>query len=152
MKYVVLTGVLALSGCGQLGLPSLEGVPTASDPQDLGAEDPVLEAPPDVEVVELEPPLIEAPVVVEPEPVVNEGGLTLTTLGNAAEPGLWLKTPIVTTEGRGTIRSQETGKSVEVTLIPIDAPATAGSRASLAAMQALGVGLTSVAEISVQVL
>lgn len=77
---------------------------------------------------------------------------TLATLGNAAEPGLWLKTPLVTQETRGRLTSTQTGQSLEVTLIPISGPTTAGSRASLAALQALGVPLTAISELRVDVL
>ncbi|WP_415402549.1 hypothetical protein [Tateyamaria sp. SN3-11] len=76
-------------------------------------------------------------------------GRTVASLGNAAEPGLWLKTPLVSAEQSGQVYYPETGKTVAVTLIPIDGPASAGSRLSLAAMQALGAPLTGLPEVDV---
>lgn len=77
-------------------------------------------------------------------------GRTVASLGNAAEPGLWLKTPLVAAEGPGQVRYPATGLGVAVTLIPIDGPATGGSQLSLEAMQALGIALTDLAEIEVR--
>lgn len=85
----------------------------------------------------------------EPEMSIGTLGRTVASLGNASEPGLWLKTPLVKTERSGRVFYPETGKSVAVTLIPIDGPVTAGSRLSLAAMQALGAPLTGLPEIDV---
>ena len=83
------------------------------------------------------------------EPVPAPSRETLVTLGNAAEPGLWVKTPLVSTQGLGTVTAVESGRSIEVTLIPIDGPPTAGSRASLAALQALGLPLTAVSPLRI---
>ena len=76
-------------------------------------------------------------------------GRTVASLGNAAEPGLWLKTPLVRVQQAGQVRYDVSGKTVDVTLIPIDGPATAGSRLSLGAMQALGAPLTGLVDIEV---
>lgn len=76
-------------------------------------------------------------------------GRTVASLGDAAEPGLWLKTPLVTQEGPGRVTYPATGKSAVVMLIPIEGPLTAGSRLSLQAMQALGAPLTDLPEIEV---
>lgn len=105
-------------------------------------------APPIEEAPESAPePPQEVAEVVEAAPTE-----TLATLGNAAEPGLWLRTPLVAVGGPGRVTSVETGRSVDVTLIPIDGPPTAGSRASLATLQALGVPLTAVAALRVDAL
>ncbi len=84
-----------------------------------------------------------------PEMSVGTLGRSVATLGNAAEPGLWLKTPLVRATRPGRVHLPQTGKSVAVTLIPIEGPATAGSRLSLAAMQALGAPLTDLIEVDV---
>ncbi|WP_299200675.1 hypothetical protein [uncultured Tateyamaria sp.] len=76
-------------------------------------------------------------------------GRTVASLGNAAEPGLWLKTPLVSVEQSGRVYYAETNTTVDVTLIPIDGPSTAGSRLSLQAMQALGAPLTGLPEVDV---
>jgi len=77
---------------------------------------------------------------------------TLVSLGDVTEPGLWIKTPLVDVTGQGQARSASTGRTASVTLIPIEGPRTAGSRASLQAMQALGLSLTDIAEVEVSAL
>jgi hypothetical protein len=86
-----------------------------------------------------------------PLPAAATGALgrTVASLGDATQPGLWLKTPLVQTEQAGRVSFPGTGKSVAVTLIPIEGPLTAGSRLSLAAMQAIGAPLTGLPEIDV---
>ncbi len=74
-------------------------------------------------------------------------GVTIASLGNAAEPGGWLKTPLVQQPGEGQVSYQ--GRSVTAQLIPIAGPATAGSRASLQLMQQLGAPLTGLPELRV---
>ncbi|MGB3245027.1 MAG: hypothetical protein WBB25_10860 [Sulfitobacter sp.] len=76
-------------------------------------------------------------------------GKTVATLGSPTEPGLWLKTPLVTTEQQGRVTNPANGKSSLVTLIPIDGPATAGSRMSLAALRIIEASLTDLTEIEV---
>lgn len=80
-------------------------------------------------------------------PTTGPLGTTVASLGNAAEPGMWLKTPLVQSEGPGKVSYG--GKTVEARLIPISGPSTAGSRASLQLMQALGAPLTGLPEFSV---
>jgi hypothetical protein len=77
-------------------------------------------------------------------------GVTVMSLGDPAEPGFWLKTPLVTAEGPGQIVDPSTGNTVAVTLIPIPGPATAGSRVSLATLRLLGLPLTALAEVEVR--
>ncbi|MBF9049232.1 hypothetical protein GTA62_02670 [Roseobacter sp. HKCCD9010] len=76
------------------------------------------------------------------------GGETVATLGDPTEPGLWLRTPLVRVEQEGRVMT-EGGASVTLTLIPIEAEPGAGSRISLAAMQALGVSLTDLVPLTV---
>ncbi|WP_299863245.1 hypothetical protein [uncultured Roseobacter sp.] len=76
-------------------------------------------------------------------------GQTVASLGTPSEPGFWLKTPLVSAQSAGRVRNPATGKSVAVTLIPIDGPATAGSRMSLSAMRALEVGLADLVTVDV---
>lgn len=98
-------------------------------------------------------PLEEAvvPEVGPPTTEVSTGtlGRTIASLGDAAQPGLWLKTPLVSAEQPGRVYYAQTNTTVDVTLIPIDGPDTAGSRLSLAAMQALGAPLTGLPEVDV---
>ncbi|MEM9757145.1 MAG: hypothetical protein AAF914_14175 [Pseudomonadota bacterium] len=78
-------------------------------------------------------------------------GTTLATLGDAGVPGLWLQTPLVSVEAPGRVTAED-GSSAAVTLIPSGGADGSGSRISLAAMQALGLPLTAVAELSVEAL
>lgn len=74
-------------------------------------------------------------------------GGTVGSLGNPAEPGFWLKTPLVSAPAKGRVEYPSNGKSVAVDLIPIDGPKTAGSRVSLAAMRLLEAPLTGLPDL-----
>lgn len=76
-------------------------------------------------------------------------GTTIASLGDAVKPGFWLETPLVATPTKGRIEYAVTGVSVSVDLIPIDGPATGGSRISLAAIRLLGAPLTGLPELVV---
>ncbi len=76
-------------------------------------------------------------------------GTTIASLGTPAETGFWLKTPLVARQTPGRVIYPVTGKSVEVTLIPLDGPPTAGSRMSLAALRLIGAPLTGLPEVEV---
>jgi hypothetical protein len=76
-------------------------------------------------------------------------GTTVVSLGSATEPGLWMKTPLVKTEMQGRVTNPATGKSSTVMLIPIDGPATAGSRMSLSALRLIGASLTDLTSVEV---
>ncbi|MDR9394595.1 MAG: hypothetical protein RI571_09825 [Roseovarius sp.] len=109
-----------------------------------------------------DPAVPEAPVNPVPRPApldepesaergaVGEVGVTIASLGAPAEPGSWLKTPLVATPGRGQVTDTATGRSVNVDLIPLDAARGSGSRLSLAAFQAIGAPLTSLPELRVR--
>ncbi|MEP4194985.1 MAG: hypothetical protein ABJL99_05035 [Aliishimia sp.] len=76
-------------------------------------------------------------------------GTTIASLGAPSEPGFWLKTPLVKVETQGRVFYPVTGKSVQVTLRPIDGPTTAGSRMSLPALRLLEAPLTGLPEVQV---
>lgn len=78
-------------------------------------------------------------------------GDTLATLGDATDPGLWLETPLVEATQAGRLTAVN-GRTVEVTLRPAGGARGAGSRISLAAMQALGLSLTAIAPLRVDAL
>lgn len=73
-------------------------------------------------------------------------GSTIVSLGNPAQPGFWLETPLVTAAAKGRVVYPGTGETVQVDLIPI---ADGGSRLSLPAMRLLGVPLTDLVEVQV---
>ncbi len=76
-------------------------------------------------------------------------GRTVVSLGAASEPGLWLKTPLVTAEAQGRVTNPATGQSSLVTLLPLEGPPTGGSRMSLAALRLIGASLTDLTEVEV---
>ncbi|MCR8725195.1 hypothetical protein [Frigidibacter sp. ROC022] len=76
-------------------------------------------------------------------------GRTVASLGDPAAPGFWLETPLVKSVTQGRVVLPASGAVVQVELRPIDGPASAGSRLSLAAMRLLGVALTDLPEIEV---
>ncbi|EAQ01777.1 hypothetical protein OB2597_00130 [Pseudooceanicola batsensis HTCC2597] len=80
-------------------------------------------------------------------PATGTLGTTIASLGNAAEPGVWLRTPLVRVRAPGQVSYQ--GQSVEAELIPIPGEPGSGSRASLQLMQALGAPLTGLPEVAV---
>ena len=124
----------ALLGCDEIASPDRSPPLVAEPPANV---EPVLP--------------VDDPVVPPANGTVSIGtlGRTVASLGNAAEPGLWLKTPLVDAAQPGRVYYPETNTTVDVTLLPIDGPPTAGSRISLAAMQALGAPLTGLPEVDV---
>ena len=74
-------------------------------------------------------------------------GSTVASLGDPARPGFWLETPLVSAAGTGRVDYQ--GQSAQVELIPIDGPASGGSRISLAAMRLIGAPLTGLPTVEV---
>lgn len=76
-------------------------------------------------------------------------GVTIATLGDVTQTGIWLKTPLVSQAAKGRVELSGTGASVAVDLIPLEAEPGAGSRISLAAMRLLEIDLTSLAELRV---
>lgn len=147
MKQLIMgAACVVLGGCALLEPrnPPFESEPVAAAPEAENTEDLVRpQARPEAETAG------EEEAVVAPDIPAGALGRTVASLGDASEAGLWLKTPLVKTQRAGQVRYPQTGKTVAVTLIPIDGPATAGSRISLQAMQALGVPLTALAEVDV---
>lgn len=76
-------------------------------------------------------------------------GRTVASLGDPADPGLWIKTPLVSQPGKGRVVYPANGKTVQLDLIPIDGPKTAGSRMSLAALRVIDAPLTELPEVEV---
>ena len=76
-----------------------------------------------------------------------ELGTTIANLGDPAEPGFWLRTPLVQDEQPGRVTYM--GQSAAVTLIPAGGPRTGASRISLPAMRMLGAPLTELVELQV---
>lgn len=76
-------------------------------------------------------------------------GQTVASLGDPGQPGFWLRTPLVASAARGTVRLTGTGRAIAVDLLPLDGPATAGSQLSLSGFLALQAPLTALARLEV---
>lgn len=118
-----------------------------SDPAPASEPAPLVTEAPGPEVLRPRP-RPQAPVVAPPPRVPGSLGETLAGLGAPAEAGLWLRTGLVTSPRPGRIVTA-TGASLAVELRPTGAAATAGSQLSLAAMRALALPLTQLANLTV---
>jgi hypothetical protein len=149
---LILPLALILSGCAGIGLPPHQGA-TRPDAAPAPAPEPAL-AP----VATAPPPPAAARTVDEFDTTTPEQraaaaaagtgggrslGETVAALGNPAEPGFWLVTPLVDAPARGRIVSVETGRAAEVDLRPSGGAPGSGSEVSLAALRLLEVPLTS---------
>jgi len=145
-RPALLAMVLALPGCAAVN--DMMGRDTAAAPAPASAAVP---AGPQPETPEEVTEVAQAPAAAA-EVTTDIGparlGTTVVSLGNPAESGMWLKTPLVKAQAKGRVVA-DGGKSVEVDLIPIDGAATAGSRMSLQAMQGLGLNVTSLPTVQV---
>lgn len=76
-------------------------------------------------------------------------GTSIAALGSASKPGIWVKTPLVSTETRGRVEYPEKGTSAMVDLLPLDGDVSAGSQLSLATMRVLEAPLTGLPEVKI---
>tara|TARA_R110002110_G_scaffold33925_2_gene115973 strand:- start:598 stop:1110 length:513 start_codon:yes stop_codon:yes gene_type:complete len=161
LSATALTAVLSLGACARLGIgqPEDTGMPVQpAAPQAQTPADPALTAaarPPtaantqaslDTTTAEQRAQAAAAPA---PQAVTKVLGTTVASLGSPTEPGFWLKTPLVTSQTAGRVTNKANGKSSAVTLIPIEGPATGGSRLSLPAMRLIEAPLTDLVDLTV---
>lgn len=74
-------------------------------------------------------------------------GRTSATLGDPADPGIWLKTPLVSEVAQGRLSWE--GQEITVELRPSGGEPGSGSQISLAAMRLLGAPLTAILDLDV---
>ncbi len=74
-------------------------------------------------------------------------GTTIASLGPPTEPGIWLKTPLVTVLKPGRVTYQ--GTSINIELRPSGGAPGSGSQISLAAMRLIAAPLTGLPELTV---
>jgi len=141
-----------LAGCAQIGLPPHQGAPrpaAAPAPVPETAVTPAAIVPPPpaaartVDEFDTTTPEQRAAAAAAGSGGGRLLGETVAALGNPAEPGFWLVTPLVDTPARGRIVSVETGRAAEVDLRPSGGAPGSGSEVSLAALRLLEVPLTS---------
>ena len=75
-------------------------------------------------------------------------GFSVTSLGDASVPGLWLETPLVKDPMTGRIVA-ENGRQIAVELRPTGGARGSGSRLSLEGFTALGLPLTALTTMTV---
>jgi hypothetical protein len=169
MRILPILSLMALAGCGGPVLPGFtmpgslsagpQSVPATGAPLSaLSAPEPTLDPdppPPPPEsartVDEFDTTTEEdrAEAVAAPEPDSESAaiGTTLATLGSPADPGIWVKTPLVSEAVMGRVEYR--GRSVNVELRPSGGEDGAGSQISLAAMRLIEAPLTEIVELSV---
>lgn len=96
----------------------------------------------------------EALAAPAPEVVAAERSLgrTVGSLGSPTDPGIWIKTPLVSKLTPGRVKVLSTGKTVSIELRPSGGQAGSGSQISLAAMRLMGVPLTDLPELELTAL
>jgi hypothetical protein len=159
MKYVVLFPVIALAGCT---LPPEQITPEVAPVVEAAMPAPVVEtldptpAPPPppkartVEQFDTTSAEDRAAAVAKPEPAgETKLGTTIATLGSPADPGIWIKTPLVTELVMGRAVYGANGKSVNLELRPSGGDAGSGSQISLPAMRLLDAPLTGLLELTI---
>lgn len=76
-------------------------------------------------------------------------GTTIASLGAPTDPGIWIKTPLVSEVTMGRAEYPVNGKSVSLELRPSGGEPGSGSQISLAAMRLLEAPLTGLPELVV---
>lgn len=76
-------------------------------------------------------------------------GQTLASLGSPADPGIWLRTGLVTQVMQGRVEVISGGGELRVELRPSGSAPGGGSQMSLAAFSALGIPLTQLVDLRV---
>ncbi|MEJ6477100.1 MAG: D-galactarate dehydratase [Octadecabacter sp.] len=162
-----LASVLALSACSS---PSLQGIfamwpdrsvdaaaaePSDPVPETLDPTPPPAPPPGARTVAQFDTTTPEDRAEALAAPVVQDAdgeralGSTIASLGAPTDPGIWLKTPLVTVLTLGRVEYAVNGKSVNVELRPSGGAPGSGSQISLAAMRLLEAPLTGLPELQV---
>ncbi|KQI68537.1 D-galactarate dehydratase [Loktanella sp. 3ANDIMAR09] len=156
MKALFLIPVLALSACEAMMVPAsapATGPAAASAPVAPSATlDPTPPPPPPaaaVTVDDFDTTTAEdkAEALAVTAPAAAALGTTLVSLGSPADPGIWLKTPLVSELTPGRVAYG--GNEANVELRPSGGVVGSGSEMSLPAMRVLEIPLTEIAEVTV---
>ncbi|MYF89048.1 MAG: hypothetical protein F4186_06655 [Boseongicola sp. SB0676_bin_33] len=138
---LAVTTALSLSGCGQFEQVEVLKPQVVTSPLAPSAAKTVEE--------------LDVTTAAERDAAVAAGaagsllGETVASLGDATVPGFWVETPLATAEGPGRLVYPASGKSVEVTLMPMEG---GSSRVSLAAMRLLEAPLAGLPTLEVYAL
>ncbi|NCO87345.1 MAG: D-galactarate dehydratase [Rhodobacterales bacterium] len=162
MKKMLVLGFIGLAGCDDPAFQEFFGAPASGvAPAEAIA---VSAVPPETTIVAPPPPpsarTVEqfdtttqadriAAVAAPPPPREARLGTTIASLGSPTDPGIWMRTGLVSEVTMGRVEYPANGKSVTLELRPSGGPAGAGSQISLAAMRLLEVPLTGLPELVV---
>lgn len=147
LRLLLLVALALPAGCGRLNLPFLKHRTPAPAAADAPPPAPPT-APPGARTADALDTTTEAERKAATAAPAAEGrllGRTIVSLGNPAEPGFWLRSPLVKAPGKGRAVI-DGGASVQVELRP---GAAGASQLSLSAYRALGLGLTDLVEVTV---
>jgi hypothetical protein len=147
MRITLIPLLVLVTACSEF--PDLRPAPSAPPPSSTGAPAGV-ELPP-VDAVTIEDfdtttQTQREEAVAAPATGGNSLGTTVASLGDAATPGFWLETPLVSAPTTGRVRNPATGRTVQVDLRPIEG---GSSRISLAALRLLEAPLTELVTLEV---
>ncbi|WP_449041074.1 hypothetical protein [Paracoccus sp. (in: a-proteobacteria)] len=150
-RLALLLPLLALAGCDLAATGTPQPPPRATAPAaPSGVTETALQRPASARpVASLDASAAEKAAASRPAAAGARLGTTIASLGDATKGGFWIRTPLVQAAGKGRLVDPSTGKSVNVDLIPLPGPASAGSQVSLPVLTTLGVGLTDLPEVEV---
>ena len=152
-RLALVLPVLALAACDLVRTPATQAPPPAASRAPTapsGVTETALQRPASARTVaSLDASAAEKAAASQPAAAGASLGRTIASLGDATKGGFWIRTPLVKEPGKGRVVDRATGKSVNVDLIPLPGPASAGSQVSLSVLTTLGVGLTDLPEIEV---
>jgi len=144
---------VVVAGCTELGL-EVEPETPVTDESSETVEGPMTAAPPppsnattveDFDTTTAEDR--EEAQVINVTATETALGTTIASLGSPTEPGIWLKTPLVSALTPGRVEYQ--GKEINIELRPSGGAPGSGSQISLAAMRLIEAPLTGLPEIAV---
>ena len=156
MRYLVIMSLAALGACTEFQQAFAPAAPAPAAPEvvePVETLDPTPPPPPPstaVTVEQFDTTTAEdrAEALAPPEPAGEQRlGTSIASLGNPADPGIWVETPLVDALKPGRIAWN--GNSVNVELRPSGGAAGSGSEISLAAMRLLTAPLTDLPEIEI---
>ena len=152
MRYLVAVPLL-LAACAPLVPPPSATAPAVATSAPASVAPPVARPPASARTVEQFDTTTEedrAAAVATPVAATSAAlGSTIATLGPPADPGIWIKTPLVTSTVMGRVENPANGKTISLELRPSGGAAGSGSQLSLAAMRLLEIPLTALAEVEV---
>lgn len=157
MRILLLIPAFALSACEAMMVPTAATAPATAPVNAVATPAPTLDPTPPprppaaartVDQFDTTSAADKAEALdVKVDAPVSALGTTQATLGPPAEPGIWMKTPLVKALVMG--RVSYNGKDANVELRPSGGSAGSGSQISLAAMRLLDIPLTDIAEVTV---